>query len=117
IADPSANYDLALISARPAWPGGYRLLQELFSATADGGLDASRLDDPAITAEFDRVERLTAAGQINAASVLDQKIMAGSAPVVPLYYGQTDQPHGSRVANAPLSPVWGLPDLSTASVS
>ncbi len=111
-ADP---YDMALVTSIPDWPSGYEHLRNLFGRSPVW--DVTHLSDPAIYAEFDRIDALPLDQQIAAAGPLDAKILQDTAAAVPLFTVAGSYLYGSHVGPVPVSAAAGEPDLLTAYVT
>jgi peptide/nickel transport system substrate-binding protein len=104
------------------WPTGEASLAALLdgrSIAATGNIDLSYYDNPTIDAEIDRIEAEAGVNPVQAAydwSTLDQTVLTQDAPLIPLYNGSTVGVFGSRVGDAFLSTVYGLPSLTSVYV-
>ncbi|MFR9780652.1 ABC transporter substrate-binding protein [Micromonospora sp. MS34] len=108
-------YDIYLTGWGSDWPTGSTIIPPLYDGreiVAEGNNNNSYLDEPAVSAEIDRVRALPAAEQDAGWTALDQKIMKEYAPVVPCYYDATYELHGSKVGNAFLSDAFGIISLN-----
>ncbi|MCW3842523.1 ABC transporter substrate-binding protein [Micromonospora yasonensis] len=103
-------YDLYISGWGSDWPTGAAIIPPLYDGreiVAEGNNNLSYLDDPATSAEIDRVRKLSAAEQDAAWMELDEKIMRDLVPVVPCYYDAAYELRGSKVGNAFLSDAFG----------
>ena len=118
IAKPDDPYDLAIGNYYPPWPSGYQQLAIMYDSRASVlASNLSHLRDAGINAEFDRLDKVSAADQVAQAGALDAKILDSLAPAVPLYTGQGGFLRGSKVCGCPVSVVTGLPDVLTTFVT
>ena len=112
-------WDLYLSSWAADWPSGAAILPVLYDGRgirAAGNSNESYFDDPAISAEFDRILALPPAEQAPQWAGLDERIMREHAPVVPLYVDVAYLVHGSKVGGVFVSSVFGYPCLLDAHV-
>ncbi|MFI7576013.1 ABC transporter substrate-binding protein [Micromonospora sp. NPDC049497] len=112
-------YDLYLGGWGADWPTGSTVVPPLYDGRQigpEGNNNLSYLNDPTISAEVDRVQKLPAAEQDAAWMALDERIMRDLAPVVPLYYDAAYVMHGSKIGNAFLSDAFGNLQVNTIHV-
>ncbi len=114
LSRPDANWDLALLSTGPAWPTSYRQLLNLVDGR-DGRV--SLVNDAAVNARLDELDKLPINEQNAQAVQLDRKILTELCPLLPLYVDEAHYLHGSLVNQVPISASSNLPDLNTAYLS
>jgi peptide/nickel transport system substrate-binding protein len=107
----SQESDSAMTGWCPDWPGGLTFLPALFYATkyltSVGNGDISQVNDPALNAEFARIEKISNVTEQNAAyAKLDVQIQK-MALIVPTIYANTVELTGSNIATGGASPAWG----------
>ena len=109
-------YDLYIGGWGSDWPTGSTIIPPLYDGreiVAEGNNNLSYLNEPAVSAEIDRVRKLPAAEQDAAWTALDEKIMREYVPVVPCYYDAAYELHGSKIGNPFLSDAYGILQANT----
>ncbi|MEV0810075.1 ABC transporter substrate-binding protein [Micromonospora sp. NPDC050200] len=109
-------YDLYIGGWGSDWPTGSTIIPPLYDGreiVAEGNNNLSYLNEPAVSAEIDRIRKLPAAEQDAGWTALDEKIMREYVPVVPCYYDAAYELRGSKIGNAFLSDAYGILQANT----
>jgi peptide/nickel transport system substrate-binding protein len=111
IATTSQESDAAMTGWCPDWPSGLTFLPPLFDATKyltpTGNGDLSQVNDPALNAQFARIETIANVAEANADYArLDVQIQK-MALIVPTIYQNTVELMGSNIGGVTASTAWG----------
>ncbi|WP_432900469.1 ABC transporter substrate-binding protein [Micromonospora matsumotoense] len=112
-------WDLYIGNWAADWPSGASILPVLYDGRtikAEGNSNQAYFNDPAVSAEIDRIQAMPPADQGPEWGKLDQRIMKEYAPVVPLFVDVAYTVHGSKAGGVFISSVFGYPSFVNAHV-
>ncbi|SCE92890.1 peptide/nickel transport system substrate-binding protein [Micromonospora matsumotoense] len=113
-------WDLYIGNWAADWPSGASILPVLYDGRtikAEGNSNQAYFNDPAVSAEIDRIQAMPPADQGPEWGKLDQRIMKEYAPVVPLFVDVAYTVHGSKAGGVFISSVFGYPSFVNAHVT
>ncbi|WP_022881481.1 ABC transporter substrate-binding protein [Gryllotalpicola ginsengisoli] len=103
IGTTSEQHDMTVTGWCPDWASGSTFLPPLFQGSqifSQGNSNVAQLNDPAVNAQIEKIEKMTDLTEANKAwSALDKQINE-LAPTVPLYYAKAVSLVGSNVGGA-----------------